>query len=152
MRKVLGIVFLALTVHLGTAVAQTWTPEQQEIWRLEDQQWKMSAAKDPSWIDTMVHANLSYWDAGEAMPQNKASLTRWSRYDYANNTVLEQELFPISLVITDNAAVAHYRYRRAVENSRKERRIVTGRYTDVFIKDGSRWLFLTWSGGDDSAE
>ena len=26
---------------------------------------------------------------------------------------------------------------------------VTGRYTDVFIKEGGRWLFITWAGGDD---
>ena len=26
---------------------------------------------------------------------------------------------------------------------------VTGRYTDVFIKEGTRWLFITWAGGDD---
>lgn len=24
-----------------------------------------------------------------------------------------------------------------------------GRYTDVFVKDGGRWQFLAWTGGDD---
>jgi hypothetical protein len=26
---------------------------------------------------------------------------------------------------------------------------VTGHYTDVLVKEGGRWLFITWSGGDD---
>ena len=149
MRALLGSVLLAIVAHTSTAVAQTWTPEQQELWRLEEQQWRMSAAKDPSWIETMVHPNISYWDTDQPGPQNKASLTRWTKYNYANSTVLEQELFPISMTITGNVAVVQYRYRVASENYKKERETVTGRYTDVFVKEGSRWLFITWAGGDD---
>jgi hypothetical protein len=26
---------------------------------------------------------------------------------------------------------------------------VRGRYMDVFVKDGGRWLFVAWTGGDD---
>ena len=37
----------------------------------------------------------------------------------------------------------------ARENYKKERETVTGRYTDVLVKDGGRWLFPTWTGGDD---
>ena len=149
MRPVLSLLFLALTACTSAAVAQTWTPEQQELWRLEEQQWRMGAAKDPGWIETMVHPNLSHWDTDQPGPQNKASLTRWVKYNYANSTVLEQELFPISMTITGNVAVVHYRYRVASENYKKERETVTGRYTDVFVKEGNRWLFITWAGGDD---
>jgi ketosteroid isomerase-like protein len=129
--------------------SQTWSPEQQEIWRLEDQQWKMGAAKDLTWIDTMVHPNISFWDVDFPAPQNKASLSRWAKYSSASSTVLEQEIFPISVTITGNVAVAQYRYRVASENYKKERETVTGRWTDVFIKEGGRWLFIAWAGGDD---
>jgi hypothetical protein len=72
-------------------------------------------------MDTMVHANLRYRETGEAMPRDKASPKKWSRYGAESNTVLEQELFPIS---------------------------VTGQYTDVLVKESGRWLFLAWAGGD----
>jgi ketosteroid isomerase-like protein len=99
----------------------------------------------------MVHPNLTFWGTNQPMPRNRASLSRWEKYDlaYNNNTVLEQELLPISVTITGNVAVAHYRYQEATENYKKERETVTGRYTDVFIKEGGRWLFITWVGGDD---
>jgi hypothetical protein len=140
---------IALFVFAGTASAQSWSPEQQEVWRLEELQWKMSAEKDLSWIDKMAHPNLSYWDAAQPGPQNRASLARWSRYDATNVTVLEQELFPIALTITGNIAVAQYRYSVARENYKKERETVTGRYTDILVKEGGRWLFIAWAGGDD---
>jgi Domain of unknown function (DUF4440) len=134
------------------AAAQTWTAEQQEIWTLEEQQWQMTKDKDLSWIDKMVHPNISYWDVQQPGPQNKASLTRWNRYGNSASTVLEQELFPIAVTITGNLAVAQYRYTMIAEDYKKERERTTGRYTDVLIKEGGRWLFIAWAGGDDPAE
>jgi len=148
-RRFALIVPFALAALATTVSAQTWTAEQQELWKLEEQQWKMAKNKDASWIDKMTHANLSYWDTDQTFPRNKASLTRWNRYDSGNSTVLEQEIFPISMTITGNVAVAHYRYSAARENYKKERETVSGRYTDVFMKDGGRWMFITWAGGDD---
>ena len=152
MRVPIGLLVAALTGLVAPAAAQTWTPEQQELWRLEEQQWKMSAEKDLSWIETMVHPNISFWQQEQPMPRNRASLARWSKYESGNSTVLEQELFPIAMTITGNVAVAQYRYQVASENYKKERETVTGRYTDVFVKDGGRWKFITWAGGEDPKE
>jgi Domain of unknown function (DUF4440) len=132
----------------GTAAAQTWNADQKEIWNLEEQQWKMAAAEDLSWIDTMVHPNLRYWETGDPMPRGKDSLRRWTRYSADNSTVLEQELFPISITLTGDVAVVQYNYQIARENFKKEREMVTGNYTDVLVKENGRWQFLTWSGGD----
>lgn len=144
-----SLLSLALAALAGAAVAQTWSPDQQEIWRFEEQQWKMAADKDLTWIDKMVHPNVSFWDTDQPAPRHKASLARWSRYSSTNTTVLEQELFPISVTITGNIAVVQYRYSIARENYKKDRETVTGRYTDVLVKEGGRWLFLAWAGGDD---
>ncbi len=140
---------LAFAVLAAPASAQTWSPEQKEIWAFEEQQWKMEGAKDASWIDKMVHPNLSYWDVARPAPQNKASLQRWERYNLANSTVLEQEIFPIACTITANVAVVQYRYETARENYKKEHETVTGRYTDILIKEGGRWQFIAWAGGED---
>jgi hypothetical protein len=109
----------------------------------------MEAEKDLSWIDKMVHPNVSYWNTDQPGPQNKASLSRWSGYERISRTVLEQELFPITVTITGNIAVTQYRYSIARENYKKERETVTGRFTDVLVQEGGRWLFLAWAGGDD---
>ncbi len=74
-----------------------------------------------SWIDTMVHPNMTFWETGAPMPRDKASLKHWSRYDAENGSTLEQELFPISVTITGNIAVVQYNYMIARENYKKER-------------------------------
>jgi len=140
---------LVLGTVAGSAAAQTPGSEQQEVWKVEQQQWKMSAAKDSSWIDTLLLPTLRYWETGAPMPRDRASLKHWSRYDNESETVLEQELFPISTTITGNVAVVQYYYMMARENYKKERESVTGHYTDVLIKEGGRWQFIAWAGGDD---
>ena len=143
------VLVAALLAWGGLASAQTWNAEQQEIWKLEQQQWQMSKDKDSSWIDKMVHANLSYWETGQAVPQNKASLARWNKLTNDSQTILEQEVFPISVTITGNVAVVHYYYQTARENLKKERETVRGHYTDVLVKDGGTWKFIAWAGGED---
>ena len=102
-----------------------------------------------SWIDTLLHQNLRFWEAGAPMPRDKASLKHWSRYDSESGTVLEQEIFPISATVTGNVAVVQYHYMTARENYKKERETVTGHYTDVLVKEDGHWLFIAWEGGDD---
>jgi hypothetical protein len=145
----LGLLLLLLVVLAGVASAQTWSSEQQELWRFEELQWKMSMDKDISWIDKMVHPNISSWEVGRPAPQNKASLTRWARFSDAGSTILEQEIFPISATITGNVAVMQYTYMIVRENYKKDRETSTGRWTDILMKDGGRWMFIAWAGGDD---
>jgi hypothetical protein len=144
-----ALAFAVVLAGAGGVAAQTWTPEQQEIWKLEQQQWQMSKDKDLSWIEKMVHPSLSYWETGAPVPQNAASLTRWNRFNTASGATLEQEIYPIALTITGNVAVAQYSYQVARENYKKERETVWGHYTDVLVKEGGRWLFIAWAGGDD---
>jgi hypothetical protein len=145
-------VVLALYAISGAAYAQEWSPEQQEVWKFEQQQWAMSKAKDLSWIDTMVHQNMRYWETGAPMPRDKASLKQWSKFDADSNSTLEQELYPIAATITGNIAVVQYHYVVASENYKKERKTVTGHYTDVLIKENGRWMFIAWTGGEDKSD
>lgn len=140
---------LATVLLAAPVLAQNWSAEQQEVWKFEQQQWAMAAAKDLSWIDTMVHPNIVYWDRGQPMPQDLASLKRWNRFNSASGTTLEQELHPISITITGNIAVVTYYYTTVSENYKKERESVSGRYVDVLMKENGRWRFIAWAGGDD---
>lgn len=154
LKRVLSITVASLVLFGfgGAAVAQAWSPEQQEIWAFEQLQWKMSAAKDLSWIDSMVHPNMRFWETDSPMPRDKASLSHWARFESDSGTVLQQELFPISATITGNIAVVQYHYMIATENHKKERETVTGHYTDVLVKENGRWMFIAWAGGEDKKD
>ena len=68
-------------------------------------------SRDRPWIETMVHPNLSYWSNESPVPQTKASLSRWNRYDNTNATVLEQELFAEGLLQKLHSSILHRPHR-----------------------------------------
>ena len=140
---------LAIAVIGGPAAAQTWSPDQQEIWKLEEAMWLKDTAHDLTWIDTYMRPDATSWGIDTPLPRNRASVTRWDRYEFANSTVLEHELFPLSITVAGDVAVVHYRYQMAIENYKKERETVTGRYSDVLVRSAGRWLLLSVVGGDD---
>jgi hypothetical protein len=56
--RCLALLLLMLAVPVPVT-AQTWAPEQLEIWKLEEQIWRLDNAKDFSWIETYVHPNFT---------------------------------------------------------------------------------------------
>ena len=149
MRKIISLLCFALAASATPVAAQTWNADQQALWKIEEQQWKMSAAKDASWIPLLVHPNMSAWSNDMPAPQNYASLVKWEKFQSAEGTTLEQEIYPIAITITNNIGVVQYRYRSATENAKKEHKTVNGRWTDVLIKENGTWKFITWAGGAD---
>lgn len=149
MRFTIGLLCAALAIGSTTAAAQSWTPEQQELWKLEELQWKMGAEKDLSWIPKMVHPRMSAWSNDMPSPSNYASLEKWDRYQSGESTTLVHEIYPIAATITGNVAVMQYRYRSASENAKKEHKTENGRWTDVLVKENGVWKFITWAGGAD---
>jgi len=40
----------------------------------------------------------------------------------------------------------------ASENLKKDRKTITGHYTDVLLKENGKWMFIAWAGGDDAEQ
>lgn len=97
---------LAVALWMGAPLvsAQSWSAEQQEVWDFELAQWKRGAAKDLTWVEELVHPAALIWGNDTPGPQGKASIARWERYNSGNSTTLEQELFPLGIVVRRTAA------------------------------------------------
>ncbi|MDH3458166.1 MAG: nuclear transport factor 2 family protein [Gemmatimonadota bacterium] len=131
------------------ATAQTWSPEQLGVWGVIEAQWQAAAAEDGTWPDRFLHDQFRGWANEFPAPRDKSSTERWMRYSVENSTTLMHELFPLNIIVQGNIAVAHYLYAIATENRKGERRTTHGRFTDILVRDGDRWRFIAWHGGDD---
>jgi hypothetical protein len=148
-RMLAAVVVLAIAplVQPGRAEAQTWSPQQQEVWQAVQAQWAASMAKDAGWMERFLHTDFRGWSASEPVPRDKESASRWARYEMDGGTTLVQDLAPVAIVIHGNAAVVHYYFSQAQADREGKHRTVHGRYTDTLVKEDGRWLFLAWSGG-----
>lgn len=143
---------LVLAVAAPGLRAQSWSAEQQEVWSVVQAQWDAAMAEDATWTDRFLTDDFAGWSREAPAPRDKASEERWSRYGFESGSTLIQELFPMSIVVHGNTAVAHYVYSTATEDRDGERRTVHGRYTDTLVRDGDGWRFLAWHGGDDPSD
>ena len=73
----------------------------------------------------------------------------WDRFSEQLGKMVAHELYPLSIVVHNDVAVAHYLYSSAFKSKDGEIEVSNGRYTDVLVRTDEGWRFLTWHGGDD---
>lgn len=125
--------------------------DQADVWAQIEQQWNSVEKNDSKWIDSMLTEDFSGWGRGSPAPRNKASTKMWTRFNNEISQMVAHELYPLSIVVHDNVAVAHYLYSSATKQKTKDGKIETtnGRYTDILVRTADGWKFIAWSGGSD---
>ena len=139
----------ALLLSSGGAFAQGSVDDQATVWSTIEQVWAAEERGDDDWIETMLSADFVGWPNSSPAPRSKASTRMWSRFNAEQNKGLTHELYPLSIVVHGDMAVAHYLYTMAVQTKDKQTVMNNGRYTDILVRDGTTWKILSWHGGDD---
>ena len=147
MRRV--FLFVCVTSFLALLTlpvqAQEWSAEQREVWDFVSKQWEMEKAGDQSWLD-MFHPSFQGWPVGAPTPYGKDVVKQFFSVEAGRDDILVQHLAPISIIVTEGTAVAHYYYTLLIEHRDGERETSTGRSTDVLTKTGDGWQYLSWIG------
>jgi ketosteroid isomerase-like protein len=139
----------ALLLSSGGALAQGSADDQATVWSTIEQVWAAEERGDDDWIETMLSADFMGWPYSSPAPRSKASTRMWTRFNAEQNKGLTHELYPLSIVVHGDMAVAHYLYTMAVQTKDKQTVMTNGRYTDILVRDGITWKILSWHGGDD---
>jgi ketosteroid isomerase-like protein len=147
--RLYAITLSALLLSSGGAFAQDSADDQVTVWATIEQVWSAEERGDNEWIEDMLSADFMGWPDSSPAPRSKASTRMWTRFNAEQNKGLSHELYPLSIVVHGNTAVAHYLYTQAVQTKDKQTVMTNGRYTDILVRDGTTWKFLSWHGGDD---
>ena len=151
MRSFLGtIVTLGLLIAGGPTFAQGSADDQAAVWAAVEEIWEAAERGDNEWVETMLSGDFMGWPNSSPAPRSKASTRMWARFESDQNKGLAHELYPLSIVVHGDMAVVHYLYSQAYQNRSKETISTTGRYTDILVRDGTVWKFISWHGGDDT--
>ena len=149
---VLTSVFL---LAAGNAMAQA-TPvdtvdDQADVWALIEAQWNAEEKGDKKWMDRLLTDDFSGWGKESPAPRGKASTKMWDRFNEEVSQMVAHELYPLSIVVHDDIAIAHYLFTSANKSKSKDGKIETGngRYSDILVRTDEGWKFIAWSGGSD---
>ena len=148
MSRIVSVLVVSLFLIPGAVQGQTWTPEQHEVWEFVVETWEADTSEDITWVDRMVHPNFRGWDAGLPMPRDRDTQRQWSRYGDESGTTLIYSVFPASIVVQENTAVALYYGSIVNEDLEGKRETTHFKEVDVLIREDGEWKFLSWMGAD----
>jgi len=144
--------FLLLATSIASAQDSTEPKsgdDQANVWATVEEVWAAEERGDADWVDQMVSPDFMGWPYASPAPRSRASTRMWTRFNAEQNKGLTHELYPLSIVVHGNTAVAHYLYSMVVQTKDKTIVSTTGRFTDVLVRDGTSWKFVSWHGGSD---
>jgi len=137
-----------LLLNLGAAYAQDGDDEA-DVWSTVEEEWNADEKGDRKWPDRLLSDNFSGWGNESPAPRDKDSIKMWDRFNEQLGKMIAHELYPLSIVVHDDVAIAQYMYSSAFEDKKGEIERSNGRYTDVLVRTEDGWKFLAWHGGDD---
>jgi len=134
---------------VSATLAQDTTNDEANVLLTIEREWEAAQKGDQDKVDDMLTQDFMGWGKTSPAPRTKSSNSQWRRFADQMGEVVRYELYPMSITIHGDVAIAHYLYSTAFENKDGDIEMSNGRYTDVLVRTEDGWKFLAWHGGDD---
>lgn len=146
-----SVLMLAAGIVFAQATPANPVDDQADVWAQIEAQWNAEEKGDNKWMDRVLTDDFSGWSKESPAPRGKASTKMWDRFNDEVSQMVAHELYPLSIVVHDDVAIAHYMFTSANKSKSKDGKIETsnGRYTDILVRTDDGWKFIAWSGGSD---
>ncbi|MDP2324142.1 MAG: nuclear transport factor 2 family protein [Gammaproteobacteria bacterium] len=126
------------------------SPEQRDLWVRVCELWEQSRGRDRTLIGASIHPGYVGWDMSAEVPHNKAAAIAAVTDDAPE--LKDYALFPLSIQTYDHSVgIVHHTYRATVQPRGAAPLEVTGKWTEVYLRQGSAWMMIAVSGRPDSS-
>ena len=89
------------------------------------------------------------WDNGDVLPSNKEVTKKWVEFAYQGVKVPVYDIKPVAIKIHGEFAFVDYYYSMVKENKDGKKSFENGRWTDILMKKGDKWVLIGDHGGKD---
>ena len=125
-----------------------FSAEQRELWDRVGELWALSKSRDEPRIRSALHPQYVGWDMSNPLPHDRDAAVR--SVSGAAPALNEYELHPLSVRIYDRqVGVVHYSYAARVASKGKRPVSVTGKWSEVYLRQGGVWTMVSVSGRPD---
>ena len=150
--KMMLAIALFFVTGLSSVFAQEWSPAQKEVWKNVNDYWGLMAKGDLNGFLDYFHADYVGWDNNSPLPSTKAESKKWITYAYQGVKIPVYEINPVAIKIYGDVAFVDYYYAMAKESQDGKKSSESGRWTDILLKQGNRWVMIGDHGGSDKKE
>ena len=142
------LIVLCLTLLSSAQLfGQEWSEEQKEAWKHVETGWDLWVKQDLEGLLATYHDDISDWNNQDALPANKILLRKNFAHQFKTIKVLIYDIQPVEIKIHDNVAIIHYYWSEITKNAEGQETNLRGRFTDILMKEGDKWVLIGGSGG-----
>ena len=124
--------------------------EQQELWQRVNDLWLLSLERDAEKIRRTLHPRYVGWDMSSPIPHGRDAAVQSVLGDAP--TVTDYKLTPLSIEVYEHAVgVVHYTYSASITPKNAAPLKVTGKWSEVYLKQDAHWVMISVSGKPDSS-
>ena len=149
-----NIVFSVLTgVFLMTGImfhydvkAQEWSASQKEVLKVVNDYWAVMTKGDLPGFFEYIHPDYLGWEDNEPLPSTKPEVQKWLQFSTPGTKVLVYDIKPVGIRVFGDFAFVDYYYSMVTDMGGKKKP-EEGRWTDILMKQGNKWLLIGDNGG-----
>ena len=147
MKAFLKIAVVAFTTLIATStvLAQEWTKEQKEVWKVVEDSWTSWKAGDIESATACIHEKYQGWNEESPLPLSKEMVKAWFYEMKEKGKADYFSLNPARIVVSENAAVVDYYFNLSVTytfGEEKKQETAKGRNAEFYVKVAGKWLLL----------
>lgn len=122
--------------------------EQQDLWQRVNELWAMSLERSAEKIRNTLHPQYAGWDMNSPVPHGREAAVQSVLGD--SPMVKDYHLRPLSIEVYDHVVgIVHYTYATTVIPKGGTSMQITGKWTEIYLKQGSQWVMIGVSGRPD---
>ncbi|UCH65411.1 MAG: nuclear transport factor 2 family protein [Ignavibacterium sp.] len=146
MKYLLFVLFLFLLLT-GLSSAQEWTAEQKEVWAGVQKYWEIDESDRLAFLEYFDDSYLG-WSYDTEAPGTRDDVVKSFTYWSKKGKPQFNNLTPARIWVNGNFAFVHYYYTQVVERADGTPRQEKGRWTDILMKKGGKWMIVGDHGGE----
>ncbi|ACL73023.1 nuclear transport factor 2 family protein [Thioalkalivibrio sulfidiphilus] len=124
------------------------SPEQQDLWKRVNDLWSLSMERNAEKIRSTLHPRYMGWDMNSPVPHDRETAVQSVLGD--SPVVVDYQLRPLSIEVYDHVAgIVHYTYSATVAPKGATSFRVSGKWTEIYLKQGDQWVMIGVSGRPD---
>ena len=125
-----------------------FSPEQNQLWEKVQSLWEMSKGRDKDQIRATLHPEYVGWDMSTQLPHDRETAVGSVTDD---SPILQDYILqPLSVRIYDGrVGIVHYSYAATVLPKDGNAIRVTGKWSEVYLKERDEWMMISVSGKPD---
>jgi len=142
------LILVTLFVSALSSFAEEWTPEQETVWKTVQEYNGYFLKGDFEKYISYCDPDYLGWNYQYDIPWDKSTFAEWSKYYFETTKIVQWNIMPVGIKIHDNVAFVHYYFSGIEKDKDGKEKVLSGRFTDILMKEGNKWLIIGDHGGE----